>query len=331
MEIGSDFWSIETKNAEYFLTGRTAQEYIVRDILQTKLIKSALLPSFCCHTMIEPFLRHKIPVRFYDVIFDGELKAELPEKEDHEILLYLDYFGFGRIRGLESVADWDVTIEDRTHSWLRIQLTMADYQFISFRKWTGFTGIARAEKKTGRFAVLQSRGQNKRYEEIRNRAMHSKADHLSKRISGKKKFLGQFAEAEELLETDYVDYQPSYESLTGFLCMDWKSMKIRRRKNADILIKAFQDQAMFPLLDEQDCPLCVPILVPDGKRDELRKYLADHEIYCPVHWPLSGNHNISAKSKEIYQNELSMVCDQRYKEEEMYRIIDTVQSFWKER
>ena len=106
-------------------------------------------------------------------------------------------------------------------------------------------------------------------------------------------------------------------------------IKRRRRINAQILMKAFSEQIMFSTLLEEDCPLFVPILVPCGKRDELRRYLIEHDIYCPIHWPVSKYHVLDKSVEAIYKNELSLVCDQRYTEDDMYRIVNTIKSFWK--
>ena len=79
----------------------------------------------------------------------------------------------------------------------------------------------------------------------------------------------------------------------------------------------------------------VPVLVPDGKRNELRRHLINNEIYCPIHWPVSeyhmgGSHKLDDKTENIYANELSLVCDQRYIEEDMNRMVDVIREFWKE-
>ena len=69
-------------------------------------------------------------------------------------------------------------------------------------------------------------------------------------------------------------------------------------------------------------------MVKDGKRDALRSYLLSRDIYCPVHWPLSEQHvGLSERAKEIYAEELSLVCDQRYKDEDMERTVQEIQKF----
>ena len=71
----------------------------------------------------------------------------------------------------------------------------------------------------------------------------------------------------------------------------------------------------------------VPILVPDGKRDGLKRYLIKKGIYCPIHWPVGKYHRLDERTEYIYKNELSLVCDQRYTEEDMERIVKAIQLF----
>lgn len=38
-------------------------------------------------------------------------------------------------------------------------------------------------------------------------------------------------------------------------------------------------------------------------------------------------HNLDKKTEHIYKNELSLICDQRYTEEDMNRIVETIKAF----
>lgn len=95
-------------------------------------------------------------------------------------------------------------------------------------------------------------------------------------------------------------------------------------------MRELKERLIFPSFSTEDCPMFVPVLVPDEKRDALRGYLIQHDIYCPVHWPVSEYHKLEERELNIYQNELSIICDQRYTEEDIYRIVDTINKFWKE-
>ena len=63
---------------------------------------------------------------------------------------------------------------------------------------------------------------------------------------------------------------------------------------------------------------------------ELRKYLIDNAIYCPIHWPKSKFHNgINQRAEMLYSQELSLVCDQRYGSEDMNRIVECIRKYYK--
>ena len=339
-EIGSEFWNAgpQRRDDVYLLSGRTALEFIIRDILKNHNINSVLLPSYCCHTMIEPFCRHGIQVRFYDVFCgnDGGLCADVPEIRKNEIFYYLTYFGFDRISGVyieEIKKQAEIIIEDCTHAWLaRERMECSDYSYASFRKWTGFSGIAIASKANGAFAEIPYE-RNDRYCKMRRQASAMKREFIETGVGDKQRFLSLFGEAEELLEADYIGYLPEDSAVFELMNFDVRQAKEIRRKNAFVLLEGLQDISNITLLykelSEQDAPLFVPILVPQDRMG-LRKYLIENSIYCPVHWPLSSYHEeISDRAKVLYEQELSLLCDQRYGAEDMNKIIECIRTYYK--
>ena len=339
-EIGSEFWeAAPIKNdKKFFLSGRTALDYIIRDILSDYSMTSVLLPSYCCDTMIEPFCKNGMNVRFYDVYFDDHvgLCVDIPEPQPHEIFYYMKYFGYQDIQGYDDEyikKEWELVIEDRTHSWLSDTTPcLFDYSFASYRKWTGFSGIAVAEKNGTSFRVDCNQVTNEKYCQLRKRAASLKMKYMSGETVDKKEFLDLFNEAEELLEKDYVGYAPSVEAFSDFLSLDVNALKQARVRNAEALMNGLKDipqiHLMFDELNSKDVPLFVPILV-EKDRDALRKCLIEHDIYCPVHWPLSEYHKeLNQRSKTVYQQELSLICDQRYTVEDMKKIISVIAEFY---
>lgn len=338
-EIGSEFWNDGPvrRDTVYLLSGRTALEYIIRDILKHYNVKSVLLPSYCCHTMIEPFFRHGISVRFYDVYFDeiNGLSAEVPQAQENEIFYYMTYFGFHQLMGVELNIirnDFTVVIEDRTHSWLSGDSSChADYSYTSYRKWTGFDAIALARKETGAFSGFPE-DTNIGYSNLRKQAFSLKRAFMDSGIGEKQVFLDLFEKAEELLETDYVGYKPSLNTMAAFLQLDTETIARKRGQNARILIDGLQDipeiKLVFQSMDDNEVPLFVPVLIREN-RVEFRKYLIDNEIYCPTHWPKSEYHKgISQRGEDLYDQELSLVCDQRYDSDDMNRIIECIRKYY---
>ena len=364
VEIGSEFWEAsDTGRKKYLISGRAALEYIIRDILAEYKTDSVLMPSYCCHTMLEPFVRHGIKIRFYDVFYnkDKGLSVEFPEESvntetyRNEIFYYMTYFGFSQLSGIdaEKIRErFDLVIEDRTHSWLSIDPTRievaADYTFTSFRKWTGVYGIAEARKMTSAFTV-ETGNIGKEYTEKRKNAMALKAEYISRQKilekdnvppfpeidttqDSKKVFLEEFSDAEKCLGQTYIGYTPTYECAWQFMHVNWDFVKNQREDNADVLLNGLKDIPEITLLftsrNETDTPLFVPILVEDG-RDRLREYLIKHQVYCPVHWPLSKYHQgLSCRAKDIYNKELSIICDQRYTENEMEFIVYLIRDYF---
>ena len=69
----------------------------------------------------------------------------------------------------------------------------------------------------------------------------------------------------------------------------------------------------------------VPILVDPHIRNDLRSYLINRAIYCPVHWPKSPYHGVC---NELYDMELSLVCDQRYDFADMDRVLQAIKDYF---
>lgn len=348
MEIGSEFWKdgerIIQENEELFLSGRTALDAIIKDVLEEHEISSALLPSYCCHTMIEPFFRNGILVRFYDMFINdnGRLETKIPEPKENEIFYDMKYFGSNTIirtgvSDLEIQKLWDVVIEDTTHSCFHgTHRFKADYEFTSCRKWMAFDGIAIARKQRGVFhAKPQNWTINKAYCASRNQAFAMKNAYMLGESVDKIEFLHIFGKAEEYLSKQYVDFRPDINTVVQYYMEMQKMDTIRkiRLKNARQLVDGLKDIQNVTILVDVDepeiCPLFVAIAIEPVLRNPLRQHLVEHEIYCPVHWPLSFAHKgISPCAKKIYQRELSLICDQRYGEKDMERILETIREFF---
>ncbi len=327
-EIGSEFWDVPTSekcNSEFFsdtvwfLSGRSALGCIIADIKSKTEAKTVALPAWCCDSMILPFVKAGIEVKFYSVyVENGKLEKDMSDVSDCDILFLMDYFGY---TGNETQLDFSGTvIRDLTHSVFSKTYDDADYYFGSLRKWAGFL--------TGGFALgvkTEEIPTDAKYVDMRLLAMKEKQEYING-IRGDKDFLRMFAEAEEYLDVCSLA-GADMRDIEMVRKLDVEGISSQRRKNAKTLLSELSDMAIFPEPKRDDVPMFVPILVPDGKRDALRRHLIEREIYCPVHWPLTKHHSPDKKTLEIYENELSLVCDQRYDENDMERIIKAIREF----
>lgn len=349
-EIGSEFWTGSSPldgrgvgaimpagfHIQPTLSGRTALDLLLDDTLRRKKARKAYLPSYCCHTMIQPFVSKGIQVEFYDVVFgeDG-IKSDFDLDNDCDIVLLMDYFGFLDPRTTERAADQrkrgKTTIYDCTHSLFCQGLDCKNYDYVfgSFRKWVG-VNAGFCGSKDDISCVLR---ENLPYVRLRNEAFDLKTRYMNGEQVEKSSFLGMFSDAEAMLEKDYSSYAPDRGSLRILARLDVEAVRRRRRENARLLIAGLGELASdavcaaYGEVGGLACPLFVPLRVRPGLRDGLRRHLIEEGIYLPVHWPLSAWHQADARARIIYDAELSCVCDQRYGREDMDRIVDAIGRF----
>lgn len=326
-EIGSEFWNVPLYDKEngvfpkstlFFLSGRVALYYILSNVKEKHSITKAWLPSWCCDSMIKPFLDNDFEVEFYSVYYDGNgIVQEIPQNA--ELILVLDYFGFCSDNDFSDYPG--IVIRDLTHTAFCKSYDDADYYFGSVRKWCGIWtgGFAWGECLNTDYVILSQ--PNQEYIELRKTSMEKK----QKYIEGSEKckdFLSTFAQAEEILDELSVVKIASDRDIRMMNHIDADLIRKTRRENAEVLLNEIGEVAIFDVLKENDCPLFVPISVEN--RDVIRKELISNSIYCPVHWPVSDLHRLNDKTKRIYENEISLICDQRYTVEDMKRIVEIV-------
>ena len=331
-EIGSEFWSVPVSSrnngffpssTEWFVSGRNALKAIIKEL---KNCRSVELPAWCCDSMIEPFVSEGFSVRFYSVMFQDGFKQK--PNFNCDILFVMDYFGFETSE--KDLKNYNgIVIRDLTHSVFTRKYSDADYYFGSLRKWAGFWtgGFAYGFKKT---VVFDNNDMG--FALLRKQAMEDKEIYIESKESDlkpEKKFLSVFNAAENLLDRLPIS-QSNRRDINIANKLDIGSIKFQRRKNAEILIQELNDICIFKSLRENDCPLFVPIIIRQDKRDKLKSFLIKESIFCPVHWPLTSYHNFTETACNIYNRELSLVCDQRYGAKDMDRIVETVKRFCKE-
>lgn len=347
-EIGSEFWEVECvekanssldENACFMLSGRTALEFLIRDIKTQKSFKRVYMPSYCCHSMIEPFLRHGVDVIFYDVSINdnGGIKFNIDIDMECDVIFVMQYFGYidSQVDAVAKVfKNKRITvIEDITHSVFckNPNSRYADYVFGSYRKWTGLASGAVVKKSEGKFLIEKPTKTNEKYCSMRKKAAMLKREYVEMGlIDSKKTFLNEFERAEEYLSNNYQNYLIDPDSFENLKFLDTDKIVCERRNNAGIILNNLSNlNYIKPIfnLNEDDVPLFVPVLLDVDVRDDFNIYLKKSNIFCPIHWPLSKLHNVSIKSKEIYARILSLVCDQRYGEEEMHYLCDVLRKF----
>ena len=179
-EIGSEFWDVpETEkqnglfpeSTQWYLSGRSALQAIIAELGESR---SVSLPSWCCDSMIKPFLDAGLDVHFYPVYWQEGLIQEI--NLDSDVLFLMDYFGYtGRQIDLSGYKG--IVIRDVTHSLFSTTYDDGDYFFGSLRKWCGVWTGGYAWTKDGHRLNVGTADESQ-YTALRKKAMRQKAEYI---------------------------------------------------------------------------------------------------------------------------------------------------------
>lgn len=346
-EIGSEFW-LEHKeigdsylnkfsNAQYVFSGRTAIDCIIKEIIK-KGTKHIYLPSFLCHSMVEPIKKHSVNVSFYDIYIKNQrFIADLSSMNmvDNSALFICDYFFFDKDY-YQNLLDFAKSkqmrvVHDITHSLLSDDLTIEedDYYFASLRKWLPVPDGAIMGKR-GEKININNADFHKEFTDIKVQAMKKKRNFMLNNIGSKADFRKLYQQAEELLEKDYTNKNISNEALYIINNANFHRIIDIRKNNAKTIVEGLKELKQIQIIyKEESCSLFVPVLFADKEqRDNYKKYMIGKNIYLPVHWTKPSDVKITKQTQDIYDKILSIVVDQRYSKADMRKIITETNKYF---
>ena len=346
-EIGSEFWlerkvpepvegpSLLSKDEDkcFVLSGRTAIDLIIQDILKTRKIQNVYMPAWCCDSMLAPFVARGIDIKFYDISLaesadTAEILCDFCDFREN-IFYVTNYFGYENTLPVETVKKFkergSIVLYDRTHSFLMENdpyLALADYSFASIRKWMGVIGGAMVN------GVKDCQLKPYPHLECKEQAMRMKKAFIEGDTSiDKQDFLNLYSEFGHHLAEDYQNYEMDDLSYALYKTEDMSAMRRKRRENAKYLHENLQGVKFIGELTENVVPLFVPVFFETTEqRDAVRKKLIEAQIYCPIHWPKPAQIPADFEANKIYDTELSLICDQRYDLADMERMVTLVTS-----
>jgi dTDP-4-amino-4,6-dideoxygalactose transaminase len=334
-------------------TGRAALASILAALRRADpALRSFLLPSYLCGSLLRPFRDAGIDVEFFPVGEQLDLAVdELPARVKRSGaggILFIDYFGFpARPAEREALADLKQTIwvvEDCAAGGLlegggALIGATGHFAFTSLRKYLPVPDGAVIWNRSGcdmaepppveAPAWVRLRVLGKLLRGERRGAGAELAPRLEET------FLALFAASERLLDESggalgasrfFAQTQPP----------DLPAIAGARLENYTRLHERLaQDQAagLAPLIPPTRgpcAPLVLPLLCRDaGQRDALRRHLALGRIFCPVHWALPPEVDAAAfpGSASLSRRILGLPVDQRYGVSEMDRIHRSVVEF----
>ena len=299
------------------------------------------MPSYSCYSMIQAFKDLEIEVEYYDVYFNEILKYNIDLENDSDIFFAMNYFGYSDTNMESYIKNFKekgkIVIEDITHSILskKRYSEYSDFLIASLRKWLPISSGAIAVNMKEVFDLELSENTNEALIYLKTSAMENKKNYINKSEksnlidSNKEKniFLKEYSESNKILETDYQNYKIDENSYKILMGIDIEEIIIKRRKNVKLIYEKLSKNIKIKFLvnnfKEDDCLLFVPIILNHKDRDDLRKFLIENKIYLPIHWPLEE------KINNIFDKELSLICDQRYNVSEITYYLNLILDFFK--
>ena len=191
------------------------------------------------------------------------------------------------------------------------------------RKWEQLICSGYCASLRENLSMLPVRFPNEIFISQKKRAMQDKVAYLNGNQDIKKVFLYDFAKSNEWFANSYEGVKIDSESRNYLESIRYFDDCKSRQENAKVLydgIKKSADISFLFDIKDMDCPLFVPLIAKDGKRDIIRKKLIENNIYCPVHWPRPN----AKCDSNLYDIEISLVCDQRYDIYDIEKIIDII-------
>ncbi|MDY5189500.1 MAG: hypothetical protein SPF26_08500 [Succinivibrio sp.] len=322
------------KNYLFFPSGRNALFHILKDISQedTSEFNEIFIPNYICNSVVSTINDARWKLSYYNL--DSNFRVDINDVtliKRIKVLLLVDYFGcvdlssdISEIRRINK----DIIIADCVQSFFKLDLYESDYSFTSLRKMCEIPlcSIARKNKNSPFYKS--------------NQFLNSKIDLTLNSSNGRwyeYKFLGNLLKSfpsifsdkcilnllkhgEYLLDRDFQHDMavPSY--LPKMLnAVDFDNIKIKRKANAALLHKELNRLNIKHLFNDSSVPLFVPIFIKN--RDVVRKKMFENNIFPPIHWPV-----LTSLCSEIVNSELSLICDQRYTDDDMLKQISILEN-----
>lgn len=307
-----------------YSSGRSALYHILLDVKKRNNISKILLPDYLYSSVAIAAEKADVEVVFYPL----NDKLELDEKhfanlyEEECAVLLINYFGLQNLQiqvaYVRSLNKDAVIIEDDVQGFYEFQkeLIGVDYKFTSLRKTFACPdgGLVKTENLLPELNTVNKFHQYKLagsiLKSLRKPEYYDDAVYLSMFEKGESMIDDEIAEGMSDMAVDIITKTDIYR------------LAYIRRRNAKFICDGLESLGLNTILPvtEDKIPLFVPVYLDD--RNKVRKYMFQHNCFCPVHWPLEGM-NVK-KGAEMAEHELSIIVDQRYTNADMEYILDLI-------
>jgi hypothetical protein len=320
-------------DGSWTMSGRSALWLVLRHLIE-RGVSHVHLPAYLCESVLQPVEALGLNYSFYGV--DRSLVAH-PQPPAGSVVVVINYFGWLN-PGLNELRNEPFVIEDSCQAILSDWQTsnlQSRYIVLSPRKfgptavggWCNVPGVNLPSTTSAEMAIDASlkarllRGEYLRHPE-------SSID-----IEIEKTYLTALESVEHYLDANPTQSGIPEASLKVIAAIDWEFVSNKRRDNWLKLKELLSEQVepVFQTLPDSVVPLGFAVRLPN--RDRVRAQLAQHRIFCPVHWPLPKQIDRSEfpVSAELSDTLMTLPIDQRYGDEDMIRLAKVVREVVQEK
>ena len=317
----------EAENGKFFASGRGALAAILRKIIsQINTIHKwggVILPDYLCSSITQVCIDEKIPYQFYHIKENlvPDEKDLFSKLEESSVVLLISYFGMIDIKDVsEKIKKQNpneiIIVDDVQNYYSQYsESTLWDYRFNSYRKWFAVPDGAKVFCKSGDIDFPKEKNTFAQYKFSGN-MLKNFSDWVEDKLC-----LDLLEKGEELLNKDY-NCECSKISNSLIPQIPFEKIKERRLENAVFLHTELEKLGIKHIYNSKCVPLFIPIFL--NNRSEIRKEMFKNNIFTPVHWPYETDKLNGNIKNQLYETELSLICDQRYSLEDMKRQIEVL-------
>lgn len=274
------------------------------------------MPAYICDAMVAPLKATETEVVFYGIDSNLGVSNDV-QIEGGDWLLYVNYFGVCATQG-------DSLLKRFSSSQLIFDNSQAFFSppkdclatIYSPRK---FFGVPDGGLLLTSLPVIEP--------ERLDTGSVARCAHLLKRLDGTPEVGYQdFKNAEET----FCDLEPRRLSLLTdrlLTSIDYGACKRQRNSNFHVLhdkLKHLNDLNLD--VSRIDGPMCYPLLIDDAT---IRERLLINRVFVPTYWPEVGSRVMPESfDRSLLDKCLPLPCDQRYRQEDMIRIIELVKEIY---
>ncbi len=320
-------WFIPTPTLQtgdmYFLNGGKACLTVIADYLIAQGIKSILLPSYLCPSILITLENRRLHCDFYRVQPDLSIDAaDLRQKQSAgQAVYFINYFGFTQPPAVqhalhEMQQQGVIIIEDNAQAGFPVH-SIGDFVFNSLRKLCPQDGGYLSTRFDMQPFIKPYRGlPNLRLPIIRSyrQKLHT---YLLEGQGDFDELQRLFRSAEELYESELV-VEGDEQERHCIEHIDWDAIRRLRRANYSYLLQTITDipqvVPIFPKLQAETMPMGLPVYIRGVSRDRVNEELGKASIGLVIHWEeLLHNPHTAANREavEMANSMLTLVCDQR--------------------